>query len=186
MKMRAGDVLLFSPDYELSRLITAEPTEIADQLERRVEGFYLGPADLLNRRSHSFAAGVLCFGAVDAIARYEVASGYSSDRFKRWISKLPDFRELPDEDLDRVYDDFRDGLLHEGRIRRAGQFTYKISEAVHVENGVALINPRVLVGQIRAALKHYVEETKSDRKKSQLLARAIMEDFDEHFKLLPP
>src|SRR6266849_10977911 len=82
---RTGDIVCFSPNYELSRLITAEPIEIADQLERRVEGFYLGPADLLNRKSHSFAAGVLCFVAIDAIARYEVARGYSSDRFKKWI-----------------------------------------------------------------------------------------------------
>jgi hypothetical protein len=183
---RVGDVLLFSPNYELSRLITAEPVEIADQLERRVEGFYLGPADILNRRSHAFAAGVLCFAAVDAIARYEISRGYSSDRFKRWISKLPDFSQLPDEELDLVHDDFRDGLLHEGRVRRAGRFTYRIHKAVHVENGAVLINPRILVDQMRASLKHYVEETKLDRRKLQILARTIMENFEEDFKLLPP
>src|SRR5712692_1344469 len=134
-------------------LITAEPIEIADQLERRVEGFYLGPADLLNRKAHAFAAGVVCFAAIDAIARYEVSSGYSSDRFKKWIAKLPDFRQLADEELDLVYDDFRNGLLHEGRIKRTGQFTYKIPRAVHIENGVVLINPRILSGQIRAAFE---------------------------------
>jgi len=183
---RTGDIICFSPNYELSRLITAEPIEIADQLERRVEGFYLGPADLLNRKSHSFAAGVLCFVAIDAIARYEVAGGYSSDRFKKWIVKLPDFRQLADGELDLVYEEFRNGLLHEGRIKRAGQFTYKIPKTVLIENGVVLINPRVLVDQIRAALELYVEKTKSDRRKLQLLAHAIMKDFEEDFKLLPP
>jgi hypothetical protein len=181
-----GDIVCFSPNYELSRLITAEPMEIADQIERRIEGLYLGPADLLNRKSHAFAAGVLCFAAIDAITRYEMASGYPSDRFKKWIAKLPDFGLLADKELDLVHEDFRNGLLHEGRIKRAGQFTYKIPKTVQVQNGVVLINPRLLLDQIRVAFKDHLEKTKSNRRKLQILAHTIMEDFGEDFKLLPP
>ena len=182
--MKIGDILYFSPGYRLSQLITAEPLEIIDQIERRIEWFYLGPADLLNKSSNAFSAGILCFAAIDSIARYEVG-GYSSARFKKWIAKLPDFGQLTGEEQDLVYDDFRNGLVHEGRIMRAVQFTYEITKAVHIQNGVVFMNPRILIDQIRVALKSYIENTKSDRKKLLILARAIMEDFSEDFKLLP-
>ncbi len=92
---------------------------------------------------------------------------------------------MTEEELDLVCDDFRNGLLHEGRIKRAGQFTYKIPKTVQVERGVVLINPRILLDQIRVAFKDYLKKTRSDRRRLQILARAVMEVFEEDFKLLP-
>lgn len=182
--MRVGDIIYFAPDYKLFQLLTDSPIGIVNAFKKRIEEYYLSPAELLNKNLKAFGAGVLCFTAIDAIAKYEIG-GYSGKRFKEWISKnLQDFKTLKWEYIERIYEEFRNGLIHEGRIKNGGQFTYEISKAVVVTDEVILINPKLLLEQLRTAFNIYMSNVKSNPEKQRNLSEEIKKDFNQDLKMI--
>ena len=182
--MRIGDVLYFAPNFKLYQLRTASSKQIVGAFEARISDYYFDAAEILNKSKKGFAAGDICFDAIDAIAKYEVG-GSVGYRFKKWISRLPDFKNLTWEQLERVYDDFRNGVTHEARVKNGGQFTYEIAKAVHFEDDIVVINPELLLQQIRKEFGRQMTAVKSDEKKTERLANAIRSDFKKDLEKLP-
>src|SRR3989442_5362628 len=116
--MRIQDELYFAPNFKLSFLASATSRQIIDAFERRIFDYYFDAADVLNQNKKAFGAGDICFDAIDAIAKYEFdGAGRVADRFKKWINRLLDFKNLTWSELETVYDDFRNGVTHEARVK---------------------------------------------------------------------
>ncbi len=160
--MRIGAFLLFAPpDVTFDRLNFANQDQTVAAFVQRIEGFYLRPAHDLAGLRHAFACGVLCCTAIDALARYENHREARDIRFTAWIADhIPDLRTPPL--AKRFHEDFRHGLVHEGRVKNGGQFSFDTAEAVVAEDGVLIVNPSYLLPPIRSGLHAFATRLLSD------------------------
>ena len=178
--MKVGKILYFSPKYKFLDLKWDKKTLIK-AFRDRVEGFYLNPAKLLNEGKHAFGAGVLCVTTIDFLARITINSEKVGQRIKGWLTKnIPgDFNETLAQ---RFYEEFRNGLVHEGRIKNCGQFSYDFSELVHQENGIIIVNSNLLLEKINDSFESYMTKVRTDNFTFQLFKCALMRDFQEDVK----
>lgn len=89
-------------------------------------------AEVLNDQRMAFAAGIILLAAVDAIGFYSVIYNGSSARIKSVLMQLNGVVDYPDPDYlaQRIRECFRNGLIHEGRIKKGCQFSYEHYEMI--------------------------------------------------------
>lgn len=160
--MRIGDVLYFSPDIRFAELDFDDVPGLIRAFQRRVEGFYLEPATRSLSAGDSFAGGLICCAAIELIAKIS-----SNDRPGAWLSaNLPEF--VGDGELaERFWALFREGLAHEGRIKRndecSGQFSLEIPDTLVTIGSVLVVNPQKLLEGVRAAFGRYLATLTEDQ-----------------------
>ena len=158
--MRVGDVLYFSPRYRFADLDLNDTSKIVDALRDRVTGFYLDPATRLLSTSDAFAAGLLCCAAIDFIALCAEVPP------EAWLAKNIGAFGNDEQLAGRFWRWFRDGLVHEGRIKSFGQFSLDFSELLTVVEPAMIVNPQRLLRSTQAAFASQIErldETESAR-----------------------
>ena len=157
------DVLHFSPKYKFSDLVWENKHGLIDAFKDRVEGFYMHPAQKLNMDKDGFAVGLLCVATIDCLAR--ISSETEKDvggRFVLWLSVNID--EFKDSDLaTRFYKEFRCGLVHEGRIKNAGEFSYEYPKMVSPFNGSIMVNPDKLLRAVEGSFQSYLQRLRNLR-----------------------
>ncbi|MEO7325613.1 MAG: hypothetical protein ABIW82_12360 [Dokdonella sp.] len=179
MSIRGGKVN-FAPGIFWSEVDLEREDAFREQLSQRFKGLYFEPARTLLDKSvpDDFAAGVLILCAFDAIARlWTGKSGDVAVRFKETFEKF-----APNEvDGPRwspvVYDCFRNGLVHEGRIKSVARFDSDAANCVEETGNTYIVNPKCLLFIAEAALKGLV----SDNNAARFHANAIpllQEDFE--------
>lgn len=189
--MRIGDVLFFAPNHRFADLNLGDSTSLIKAFKARVEGFYLVPARKLLEADDAFAAGVICVTLIDFIARY--SSGGKEAVGARFTSWLKDnIAEFKDPDplkplrtlAGRFYDDFRNGLVHEGRIKNLGQFSTDLREPhdfparlLALIDGGMIVNPALLIGKTDEAITRYFESVLKDVSEFEKLKRQLEVDF---------
>lgn len=57
---------------------------------------------------------------------------------------------------DLFYKHFRNSLVHEGRVKDGGQFSYIFGGMITIENSFMIINPRQLVNGIELSFERYI------------------------------
>lgn len=171
-----ADILYFAPgirfvDIDLNGL------GLPDQFKTRILGFYVSPAEECAQHHHAFAAGVLLVTCIDALARLKYG-GKVGDRFREFASEqLQSFSQVG---LDqRFYDDFRNGLVHEARLKRGAQFSLETGTTVTQFNEILVVNPKYLATEVRTALESYVAVLKRDGAERQKLADMLKQDLEE-------
>lgn len=138
--VRWADVDIDSPDF-------------SQLLVDRFEGFYFGPADFLLDRNHDFAAGVLLLSALDAMARLLTGIEGVGQRFRTAAEEIGIDRSRVQD----FYDMYRNGLLHEGRIKSGACFDQEAKGLLEEINGESVVNPRVLLKAVRAFSNELVD-----------------------------
>ena len=119
--MKIGDFLYFAPELKFSDL-NLSSTDLGAVWEQRIRGFYIQPASELVSMNHAFASGLVTLSAIDAMSRYEAAPDRIGERavgkeFKSFVkAELQSFSL--DRDANDLYDKYRNGLVHEARLRR--------------------------------------------------------------------
>lgn len=78
---------------------------------------------------------------------------------------------------DRFYNEFRNGLIHEGRIKDAGQFSYDFPEIIKVEEGVMIVNPDKLICKINTVLDNYIMQLKESESFFLKFKESLRNDF---------
>lgn len=137
----------FAPDI-LWAAVDPAGADFPAQLERRFEGFYFGPAERLLKGNDDFAAGVLILCALDAIAR--LWTGNTAQVRARFIEVAEEMGIGCSSDF---YDFFRNGLVHEARIKRGACFDKGREDLIGEVGGEFIVNPRRLLGETRKLLK---------------------------------
>lgn len=122
-----------------------------DQLQARFHGYYIGPSRLLADSGHAFASGLMLVSCIDALALIESGNDKVGERFKGWCREnLPNFGKKRIQD--KFYEDFRNGLVHEGRIKNGGEFNLEPRRTITDNPPILSINPMYLAEEVSAAL----------------------------------
>ena len=138
--MRIENEIYFAPGIKFVDIEWDKPEKLLDPFYKRVCCFYLDQAELFvlninetNRgdtlSGSAFGCGVICSTTIDFLAGIEFFPNQNvADRYKKWLNnRIPQFRDSdpqkPNQLISaRFYYEFRNGLVHEGRIKNAGQF----------------------------------------------------------------
>lgn len=187
--MRISDMLYFSPKYKFLDLKWDNKKTLTDAFKDRVEGFYIEPTKKLNLDKNVFAVGIMCVSTIDFLARIKTGLDLVNEKiFEDWLSlNIKEFnRSDPDTPTSsrtlacRFYKEFRCGLVHEGRIKNAGQFSYDFEkELVKVEDGVMIVNPHLLLNEIISSFDKFMYRVETEEFIFQQLRCALIRDFEK-------
>jgi len=142
--MKVGDFIYFAPEIRYADLDLSGIT-LPDQFRARIEGFFLMPAQLCIEQGHAFAAGLLCVAAIDAISRLH----FGPNRLHRLVRKdfcsfarllLPSFADKGRAHV--LYENFRNGLVHEARLKNGCQFSLDAPSTLDASGPTPVINPQ--------------------------------------------
>jgi hypothetical protein len=185
--MRKGDDLFFAPGIRFGE-VDLGGEKLPDQYLGRIRGFYLEPARLCINHGHAFAAGLLLVSTIDFMAGLHHSARELGNRtvgadFRQFVQKdLPSFQNA---DLaQRLYDEFRNGLTHEARIKNAGEFSFDRTQTVSVAGGRLCINPQHLLAEVETALQSQISELRQDRARRQEAAKRLRGLFAKEFGIL--
>lgn len=78
---------------------------------------------------------------------------------------------------DRFNDEFRNGLIHEGRIKNVGQFSYDFPEIINMEEEVMIVNPGKLLCKIEFLLDNYIKQVKESESLFLKFRESLRKDF---------
>ncbi len=183
---RKNSILYFSPRFTFATLDLNDPVKSVEAFRDRVEGFYLEPARLLRKTDFAFACGLICCAAIDFLARYSGVRG--KKRIAEWLeSNLPDFKQ-PDPNkksvtlAQRFSEDFRHGLVHEGRIKNLGEFSLETEELVKIDGQAMTVNPGLLLDSIQNAVGRYCAILDKNGTELTSLVNKLRSDFDKEIK----
>jgi hypothetical protein len=181
--MRISDIVYFSPNHKFIDLKWDNKENLVSAFRDRVEGFYLTPAQQLNDAGQAFASGVICVTAVDFLARIQTGEERVGQRIEEWlVNNLSAFAEPDPQNPQRTlarrfYEEFRNGLVHEGRIKNGGQFSYDYVDLVKTVEPVIIVNPRTLLEGISESFHRYMENVSSDEFTFQSFRCALLDCF---------
>jgi hypothetical protein len=90
-----------------------------------------------------------------------------NDRIKDFIRSLEFLKKQNAESqkiIAKLFDDyFRNGLIHEGRIKNFGQFSYDYNWLLNFENDFKMINPSLLLTEVDLYCRNYIQKIASDK-----------------------
>lgn len=182
--MKIGDFLYFAPGIRFDSLDLASP-EIVDHFRSRIRGYYLGPARMLADQGHAFGAVVLLASAIVALARFErPARERNQVRYTNWSKVYVPSLGTKDS-ADKFYDDFRCGVVHEGRAKKGCVFTTEIGRAVWVEDGIMAVHPVRFWEEISQVLETFCARTLDSPALLQNLQRQLRDDFKAEMRIAP-
>ena len=168
--MRIVDFLYFAPGVKFDE-VNLNGYSFPEQFGRRIDGFYIEPAEECVKRGYTFAAGALLVSCVDALARLRFG-GPVGKRFRKFVrEELHSFRD--GQLAERFYEDFRNGLVHECRLKHGGQFSLETRMTVVQASGILIVNPGCLATEVRAALRLYLDTLNRDQGERARLANHL-------------
>lgn len=158
-EMIIDNFLYFAPGIKFQDLDMAGDY-LPDQFSKRIEGFYLEPAFHEADIGNAFASGLILVACIDGLAYFETGSTRIKSRFIKWCKKhLPSFAE--EETTKLFYEGYRDGLVHNTMVKKAGAFSLEIDKTIYRDGDAVVVNPFRIAQEVRSALRDYVEELKS-------------------------
>lgn len=175
--MRIRDFVYFAPDVKFAEVDLGGPN-LPEQFKHRIVSYYLDPADHCSERGEAFAAGLILVSCIDALARLQYG-GKVGKRFQRFVQRnLPSFRDV--QLAERFYEDFRNGLIHEARIKKGGQFSLDQDKTV-IRKPLVVISPRHLCHEVRQAFSQYIKVLVAEDSARQKFRSVLRKEFAEEF-----
>lgn len=186
--MRLEDELYFSSKYRWFEVDINSKEILAAQFKERITEFYIEPASQIissNKRSNSFAAGLLLFAALEAIGRYRIGRKGYQNRVNPLIESSTEFQNInkveeKDLVLRHIGDSFRNGLAHEGRVKNSCQFVARGNDDLFLCNDeILIINCEVLVSFVENILDEFFAELLSDDQTFDRFKSLFCHDFKD-------
>ena len=186
--MRIDDIIYFSKNFKTAYLDLDNGEELLYAFIDRVEEFYLKPAEELDDEWHAFAKGVLVLTAIDFIGKYFIG-GANSYRIKEFCRGLQSFEGLDSKTVEiaisTINDSYRNGLIHEGRIKNLGQFSYDFSELIERSDSYSMINPRIFLEEVRYRFHLLAKSIEASTHDLERFRQRIFSDFKPEIDALP-
>ena len=173
--MKIGDFLYFAPEIRFTD-VDLSGDRLPAQYECRIEGFFLSPAACLLDSGHAFAAGLIIVSAIDALARVCRQENRVGERIRAWLQTEIAGLELPGQ-ADALYQYFRNGLVHEARLKAGAEFSLEQDALVDEGPGIMRINPRLLLAEVQAALRRFVLKLDKDTYARQAFLEQLKAEF---------
>jgi len=170
---RVAEQLYFAPSVRFADLDWAE--RLPTQLQQRIAGFYLNPAIKLAKTRHVFASGILAVCAMDALALFMTGST-SNARITAFCRKyIPEL--AAGHGVEMFCDHFRNGLVHEARVKDGSEFSLDINHIAEVRHNYLVVNPLLLSMRVGDVLKDYVVALYHDPAAKIALAKKLKRTF---------
>ncbi len=184
--MRQRDFVFFAPDIKYKDLDFRDDVAIVYAFQQRVGGFYLEPARKLANDGFWFASGLCCVSTIDLLARYQFEIQEVGKRIKKWFhASIPGANETLAK---RFSDEFRNGLVHEGRIKNGGQF---VGDDIPLEFDVyeiledcLIIKPATLADCIKENLDLYCDSLLNNQENRIGFLNRLEIDFRKDINIL--
>ncbi len=174
--MKIGDLLYFAPKISFKGLNFDSP-DIVEKFHKRIDAYYLAPACSFMDSEQGFPAMVLLVSCMDAIGRYACEPATNRVRYVKWLeTALPEL--FPDnQTATKFYEDVRCGAVHEARIKSGCVFTFEISPAIYVEDGIMAVNPLLLSEHVTVAIDNFCKKVAADENLLAKFQKALKQDF---------
>jgi len=197
-RTREGE-LYYSPSCkfeDLKKVIdNGDKDKIIIMFKERVKELYLEPARLLIEHAKEdrnmgfvFSAGLICVSVIDFLGRFYMGCP-EKDVGSRFICWLLSYMRPPFNGYlaKRFYEDFRNGLVHECRIKNGGEFSLNKGETIKGEvddNGVRylVVNPEKLLKKLEDGFKNYLDDLQQDEDMFRQFVECLKKDFKEDFR----
>jgi hypothetical protein len=86
--------------------------------------------------------------------------------------------------VQRFYDEFRNGLTHEARIKHAGEFSFDWSQTIRMAGGRLCINPAWLLREVQVALDRQIVRLRQDEAIREQAAERLRALFAKEFGIV--
>jgi len=173
--------LFFSKNYRYKDLEWDNEKLIIDAFKDRIDTFFIEPAEkLTDKKYYGFMLGLICMATIDYISRFEYEN-IGKKRLEVWLeNNIPKFNDkdetIPSRNLSRrFYNDFRNGLSHNGMIKNGGHFFYGVDLIIQ-KDGFMVVNPRLLLKEIKKFVKKFIKELGNNPEKYINFKRILRED----------
>jgi hypothetical protein len=178
--MKVGEYLYFAPGLAFAN-IDFRLTELPRQYQRRIEGYYLKPAEYLINEEYGFGAGLLILCAIDALGKVDYPISQVADRFKAYCQKR--LISFSNEELaGYLYDAFRCGIVHEARVKDGAEFSLESKTSVEYAPGGVRVNPVHLLSEVRAALDKQMREIESNQEQMVIFKEYVLKQFSHELQ----
>ena len=114
--------------------------------------------------------------AIDALAKVDYPDARVGTRFKKYIRRR--LKEL-EAHADEIYNAFRCGIVHEARAKEGAELSLENNVTVMPDPGNSGIelNPKLLVENVRSALRSQMLEIAGDPEKAHAFKIYLLEQF---------
>lgn len=186
--MRIADILYFSPSFKFEDIDFADKERTIEAFKDRMYGFYLSPAKRLLDSNDAFASGLICTSVIDILARYMIGIDEVGKRITKWIIENVDGFDhegaFNDDNYKntiayKFYSRFRNGLVHEGRIKELGQFSFEYQHILKVYDEAIIVNPKILLDQLMEIFNNFCDELLANEDKYNRFQSMLEEDFTQ-------
>jgi hypothetical protein len=185
--MRVKDVIHFSPNYPIQKIEFDNKEILIDAFKDRIQSYYINAADVLNKSNHAFAAGAILLTAIDAIS-YFTEVGAVSTRIKNFCYQIPEIAakttEYQNEFANRVNDEFRNGLIHEGRIKNGSQFSYDYPFLEIISDDCLVMNPEYFQKEVEAYFNLALQKVSTNQSNYLLFRQRFKQTFEAEIEKL--
>lgn len=176
--MRVDDVIYFAPGLKVVDFDITNKEQVIQGFQSRINAYYLSPASKLNELEDAFASGVVLMTSIDAITYYSIGG---NNRIKDFMAQCPliaNFTEAERKRIVKVFDDyFRNGLIHEGRIKNGCQFSYQYG-FTYFDNTYLVVNPYILHENIVDYFENYIETLKNNEVTYNIFYQKFFRQFN--------
>jgi len=139
--MKIENKIYFAPGIEFKSVDWNDHQALLEHFKARVYAYYIIPAQRMSEWLQdaekdpfislgiAFGNGVIGCTTIDFLARVELNTNEVGSRYTQWLKKYIPEMDNPNPDNQtqtiayRFYDEFRNGVVHEGHIKNAGQFS---------------------------------------------------------------
>lgn len=151
-------------------------------LPSRIRGYYIEPAVVAATAGYTFASGLILVSSIDALAEIQTGNKRVRSRFRKWTAaELKSFKN-PDVNK-QFYEDFRDGLVHNARVKRGSQFSLDQNATVVYEKSILSINPLLLADEVNDALSRFVSQLEKNEGVRTVFVNRIRSEFKDELGL---
>lgn len=137
---------MYSPKYPLAELRDADDEKVLEAFGDRIRNWYIGPiASMLKDPGNDFTSLAIECMLLDALSGYYfgLQKDSSPKTFKDFTREVvPGMKERSTAEM--FYDAFRNGILHETRIKKSGFISRRVDDVVVEDNGALYVNPQEL------------------------------------------
>lgn len=168
--MRIEGDIYFNPNTKWSKINTDQIDDLINQYHERIKGYYLFPVKQLFSNCdwifNGFAAGVLLLSAIDAVGTFQTKRKGFKNKFIEFIKNDDVFKSLEEPEKRRISEimtnEFRNGLIHNGRIKNACEFSFESQNLFYLTERTLVVNPIELFYCIEKNTSKFFDELKAD------------------------
>ena len=183
--MNVRDIIYFSPSIRIEDLDFDNREHIIDAFAERISSYYIRPAEILNNSRCAFATGIILMSTIDAINNYK---NNIAHRIEQFIIDTEEFQYYGDKDQNSIRSEFRDslrnGVVHEGRVKNGGQFSYEIPFNFVYQEGFLVINPDRLYNRVNIYFEQFINDLRNDNQIYQIFIDKLRHQFEQNINNL--